>query len=184
MKSLGEASSEDRASVEHKEVIARTADPHDLFERFRESSDYQEAHEAFFSGKELADDVTSEEERSAFEESSLASSALVGFSKEQLRFEYAPSFYPAEVVKAVDEYVSSVEDFQKAFSKGYNMAALDSSRSACHNILGKTLVSTGMTPTLKLGRALGRLILVDLRLDTFEVASRSDIQRLKYNRKY
>lgn len=114
----------------------------------------------------------------------MASTALVGFSKEQLRFEYASSFYPAEVVKAVDEYVSSVEDLQKAFSEGYNVEALDSYRRVCHDILGKTLVSTGVTPTAKLGRALSRLILIDLRLDTFEVALRSDVQRLKYNRRY
>ncbi len=165
--------------LEQKEVIKS---PRKLISFWRSSAQYQEAFEVFYTGKKLAPDVTEEEKRQVFEEGTIAGQTLISFVRYNTGgFSYQPEEYSSTTQKAINGYVKAAKfllDQQKHGGRDELMMA-DKHRALFHNKLADSFIKDGLVETRKIGRALGRLILIDLGMDNFSSAGRSDEERAK-----
>jgi len=152
-------------------------DPRELFGRFQRSTRYREAFDAFYHGKRVAEDVTHEERRRAFEDSEKAKAALVAFARTEVAFVYAREDYAPASRAAIDDYIGAVRRQQgeigarsSAGAGRETLEALDAERTRRHVELADTLVENREVPNRLMGRTLGRLILIDRGLDSVEGA--------------
>lgn len=158
------------------------SDPRRLIFLWRESPQYQQAYEDFFMGKKLAPDVTEEEKQHAFEGDYRASQSLIVFvQKGDYRFSYVSEQYSKPLREAVANYVESVNFliYQNIHGDRDELLMADKNRAHFHGELARQLVKEGIVSTTKIGRALGRIILIDLGLDTFSSARRTDQDRAR-----
>lgn len=153
-------------------------DPFEFFDRYRDSALYAAAYDKFYTGKNLSVDVTEKEKRLAFEQSTFAAEVMILYAKDELHFSFTFNKFPDETHSALKEYISSVKDLFEAVREGWDIVAADSVRNSMHTALGRSLAENGVVSTPKLGRSLARLILIDLGLDTYAAASRSDVERI------
>jgi len=148
-------------------------DPAMLFAGFRQSRSYDEAYDLFYRGKVVADDVTADERRQAFEDGEAAKNALIAYATRGVAFAYRPAAYPAGSRAAIDDYIAAVRRQRDARAGGASRdahEALDAERTLRHVALADALVTDGAAPNRLLGRTLGRLILIGLGLDSVEGA--------------
>lgn len=156
--------------------------PQEFVSSWHQSDQYQKAYEKFFAGKNLAPDVTEEEKQQVFEGADSASQSLILFARNSKRkFSYSSSEYSPQTKKAVDDYVEAAKYLIKQLNHGGRdeMMAADKHRALFHNELAKRLIKEKIVSTQKVGRAFGRLILIDLGLDSFSSASKTDEERAR-----
>lgn len=158
-------------------------DPVAFFRAFRDSDPYKQALADFLKGKKIASDVTEGEKRQAFEQSYLAKRALAAFAATEVSFAYNPRHYPPTSINAIDEYIAYVKMIEAIKAKETpvpeDLSAMDLQRTILHIALGETMVTDGIAPTIKLGRMLGRLMLIPLGLDTYQTASEPDARAIQ-----
>ncbi|OGE25805.1 hypothetical protein A3C32_03455 [Candidatus Daviesbacteria bacterium RIFCSPHIGHO2_02_FULL_41_14] len=165
-----------------EQVNPSTDNPREFMDKFYESNIYLKAKQDFFIDKTLPDDVTDKEKQEAFEQSEDAKFAMVDFARKALTFKYNPDLFPAPSAHALSTYIESVKDMMKMSRSGVSsteIESLDSLRSIYHNTAAQTLVEDKVVRSIKLGRSLARLVLVDKGLDTFENATKKDIDQIK-----
>ena len=160
-----------------------TDDPRALLAGFRSSPRYAAAFDAFFAGKRLAPDVTPEEQREVFEESMLARSTLLDVAQHELALRYVPAHYTPETRAALDAYIACVQAIREAFRHGPSpdeIVQMDINRSAFHTAAAHALMAEGLAPNETLARAVARLVLVDLGLDTWASARQVDVAQIEF----
>lgn len=155
--------------------------PERFLDEFRRSSWYRDAFEDFYLGKSLATDVTEKEKTEVFEFSNEVKVALVNFTHYVMGFSYNPIFYDEIIKQDIDKYLDHVQitkNSPTSLSRD-ELETMDLQRSIYHMRLAKSLTEGGITPNEKLGRALGKLILVEKGLETYEQAAEPDIDRIR-----
>lgn len=141
--------------------------PQVFFADFRQSEDYRSAYDNYFQGKTPVGNVTKGEKREVFEYSADAVSALVHFAQIDSGFSYNPVYYSPETQEAVEVYSSHVEKIRKGLASE-DSESLDIERSIYHARVARLLAAEGIAPNEKLGRVVGRFILVERGLDTYD----------------
>lgn len=147
-------------------------DPRQFLAAFRTSSTYQSAFTSFFEGKKLADDVTEEEMRQAFENSRNMQCAVLYYAQEH-GFSYNPQYYSKETQYTIRKYIDHIRAINQAIATGTTtdeIQQLDMQRAIKHLAVGQALVGENIAPNVRIGRIFGRLFLIEQRLDTFESA--------------
>jgi len=122
----------------------------------------------------LAPDVTEEEKKEVFWKSDDAKEALIRYAEEEEHFTYNPNQFSTAVQFAARTYIKSTEDFFKLYREGMDRETirnLDSLRYSYHQTLAEQLFKDGYAPSIKIGRGLARLILIDKGLDTYDNAA-------------
>lgn len=149
---------------------------------FRNSSFYINAYRNFFTGKNPASDVTEEEKKVVFEQSEDAKIALVDFAEKNVEFRYNPLYYSPQAVTAIETYVGHVHRMQQALQQGISreeIETLDFQRTSYHVALGHALVIDSLAPNVKLGRVMGRLMLIEQGLTTYNNTREPDVTRIQ-----
>ncbi|MDD3532161.1 MAG: hypothetical protein PHW57_02440 [Candidatus Shapirobacteria bacterium] len=176
------APSEPSAQEAQEQSRETVSDPRRLISLWKGSPQYQQAYEKFFAGKRPAPDVTEAEKQYAFEGGYQASQSLIVFVQEgDYQFSYSSEEYPKPVREAVNNYVESAKFLIDQYNHGDrdDLLRADKNRAYFHNELARQLVNEEIVSTTKIGRAFGRIILIDLGLDTFSSARRTDEDRAK-----
>lgn len=172
------------SNIERSEItqpFPREENPRVFFTTFRQSPVYIASIEQFFAGKKLADDVTAEEKRVAFEESTAAKIALIEYAEHQIHFHYNPEQFLPTSRQAIDSYVSHVRQMVVMLTGGADrdtISRLDIERTRLHIAVADAITVEGSAPTTKMARALGRLILIEQKLDTYYSAAEPDMMRI------
>jgi hypothetical protein len=150
------------------------SDPRHLFDAFRSSATYRAAWKQYFDGRRLADDVTLDEQRAAFEQSDAAKLALIAFVERDQPIHHDPASFGVAhtAIQRYVEHVRFVQDRMLERPERDEIVTLDNTRSRYHIEAAQAMIDNGYAPTLKLGRTLARLVLVDLGIETFEDARR------------
>ncbi len=148
-------------------------DPRRLFAGFRASAIYGAAWNRFFHGRPLAGDVTEDEQRAVFEQSDAAKLALIDYAQLQATFAYDPTCYAASTAAAIDTYIAHVKHLRTRMAERVDrdeIMEMDRTRSIYHLCAAQAMLDEGITPSIRLGRTLARLILVHLAIETYEDA--------------
>lgn len=161
------------------------SDPRELFRLFRESRVYKDEYAQFYTKKIVNSTVTPDEMRQVFEEDNFAHAAFFKFTHHQINFRYDPAKFPAECTRLTNEHIKIARDRKKVLRGDNQMSqderqTLDQMLAAAHNAEAKSFAQNGITPTEKLGRALSSLILICEGLQTFNSASKSQIERIQW----
>lgn len=152
------------------------------FNSFRNSPDYQEASSKFFEGKVLAEDVTEEEKKEVFERSESTKLVMISFAEKGNSLVYNPRNHSFDTQESVQNYLNHVRDFKLRVRKGATpeeIQNLDTQRTQFHNRLATNFIEKGYAPNLRMGRALGRLILVTEGIETLQEARVPDIEKAR-----
>lgn len=165
-----------------KQELSILTDPKVFMEGFLKSKWYQEAYDKYFKGKDLKPTISQEHKEQIFLESDDAKFALVDYGTKEAHLKYDPGKFPPDSAETLSIYIDSVRDMLKLLRKPTTREDLESAdrmRFTFHNSAAQALTREGVVPSEKLGRALARLILIDLHLDTSENARRPDIERIQ-----
>lgn len=155
-------------------MTTNPTDPVQYIDDFRAHPIYQAAWVQFFVGRRLARDVTHEEQRMVFEHNDAAKLALIAFAERTTGLRYDPAAFGA-AAPALERYVEHVRYVKRHMLTHPNrneIAELDRLRSRYHLDAAEAMVDQGIAPTIKLGRTLARLVLVDLGMETYDDARR------------
>ncbi len=168
-----------RTIPENIHEVTSTTDPYIFISKFRESADYKLSFNNFFLGKQLAADVTLEEMHESFEASELAGVTMVNFSEQRLQLVYYPEFYPTSTIEVLTAYIDTVQKMnQRSEFSPDELQEIDRKRSIQHSKVARNFAVEGIAPNINFGKILARLILIDLKLDTFESARVSGKSRI------
>ncbi len=155
--------------------------PRKFMSSFYSSEEFDEAYRDFFKGKRLTPDVTDEEKKQVFFESEKAKQALINFGM-RIKLKFSSDHYPQSVARVIDDYISAVKSLLNTEGRrisGDEMIELDQHRNQLHVQAASILASNEIVPSVKLGKVLCRLILIDEGLDTFDSARVPDILRIQ-----
>lgn len=148
--------------------IPSVNNPVDFMQGFRSSSLYQQAIDSFFSGKNIGVDVTEEDKQRAFERTNAGVFALLTYGEKKTHLVYDPAQYTDTARAAIDTYVDYVRFEQEKKREGVGqeeLQTIDSTRSALHGQVAAAFVLDDIAATSEIGRAMGRLLLVDQGLE-------------------
>ena len=156
-------------------------DPVRFMNDFEASDYFRTAYDKFFEGKKLAPDVTDQEKYNAFAENETAKLALLDFAENEERYHYDPSFFPQPVRDALENYINQTKDLSKMMRGGSRdeIISTDLLRSAYHDEAAYALRDAGLVGSYRLGKAFARLVLISQKLDHFESARQSDLDRMR-----
>ncbi len=186
---IGENYDTHKAAEGPKKVL----DPKEYFNSFLGSDIYKEAFDIRL--KKLAEtnpnfkpeNATHPKLIEGFLNSEEAKIALSLFNKQQMELVYDEDKYPPEVAQAIQEYVDNATklknllhapDLRSSSEAKQALYAAEVQRSEKHNLVAKRLVDAGIVPTEKMGRVIGRLILIDLGIDDYDQLFKSDKERV------
>lgn len=144
-------------------------DPWELMARFYKSDRFEKAYKAFYHGKQIDSSVNEKEKERVFLENDAARIALLDFATHDVLFRFGRSKFPSPTQEAIDNYVKSVRDLEKmdrGMLEKEDLAAMDEFRLNAHQEAARSLVRAGIAPTMAIGEAIARLILIDKGLDT------------------
>jgi len=170
---------EDKNIQIQKEAKEPISNLNDLVNIFYQSESYKQAFDRFFEKKELAPDVTEEEKKAVFLNQEAGKYAFFDFVQKEQPYSYDDQNYPQDVREAVRDYIAIVKDiiYKERYLDKDEILAFDRERSRRHDLLAKRFYEAGLVPSLKIGRAIGRLILIESKLDKWENAWVPDQQQ-------
>lgn len=145
---------------------------------FRQSEEYRQSYERFFKDKKLPEEIGEELKRKAFESTEAAKIALLTYCQRK-HFHYNPDCYSANAKKAIKAYMTVVENSLKSGLSREEKEKIDWQRSALHQHLARVLIAEGIVGSVVLARTIGRLILIDRNLDTYQNAAEPSLSAVK-----
>ncbi len=124
-------------------------------------------------------EATEEEKRQIYLDGDSAKQLLLYFDRDHLRLQFDTSKYTREILDKIDAYRNAVQfaldvsNYPKGSIQDNQMAIqeADRKRSIAHNELAEALKNAGIVPSSRLGRMFARLLLIDMRVDTFDGAA-------------
>lgn len=168
------------SEIDKREIIKN---PYELMDRFYSSKTYESGKQNFFKGKALTSDVTEKEKDRVFLDSQEGKNSFMDFNEFNVKFLYNPQNFPSRCADAIHTYIEHVVYTLKKEKEGFRdndeIEILDSLRWDYHNEAARTLMSGGIAPSLKIGRAIARLVAIEKGLDTFDKARRPDIDAIR-----
>jgi hypothetical protein len=157
--------------------------PYELMDRFYSSKIYELGKEKYFKDKTLSSDVTEKEKDRVFLDSQDGKNSFMDFNEYEVKFSYNPQTFPDRCADAIKTYIDHVAYTIKKEKEGFRdneeVEALDSLRWDYHNAASRSLIEAGIAPSLKIGRAIARLVAIEKALDNFDNARRPDIDAIK-----
>ena len=144
-----------------------TSDVKHFVEEFKKSAIYEEGFTNYYQDKKLHDDVSEEDKNEVFLSSNEAVSAIVDFNTKSLNLKYDPDSLPSDSRNAVEKYIHIV-DSQLSVTTRDQIAGLDTLRTMAHNDTATALIEDKLCNHFDIAKAVARLILVDLDLESNE----------------
>lgn len=145
-----------------------TTDPALFLNRFGQSATYQEAYDGFFVGKNPA--AAHEMWVKAFLESRNAADALLDYYSQTGEYQFDTTQVPELSAQALLEYCEYVKELRSKKAGRDTMLEDDVRRSILHLNAAKALVEEKITPSIRLGRMLARIVLVEKGIETIDDA--------------
>lgn len=169
----------DRIEIHEPPTITN---PWELMDEFYSSARYEHDYSEFYQEKTLDPSVTEKEKEKVFLENHESRKTFIDYATSDVDFRFNSTLYPPASSELLKEYVKVVKDSQRKLlekTSPEEVIALDEVRRDYHLRAANTLVEDGIAPSINIGEALARAVLIDKGLDTPEAAKTSTKDKLK-----
>ncbi len=159
--------------INSEEVESRfeTDNPTVFIDRFKTSNLQKKAYDKFFEGKNLNPAVTDAMKDRVFYESKNATDALVDYYVATNEYTFNPDEYSTEAINALNEYNNFVSAIRQNPARDRDgILDNDRKRSAFHLAAAQALVTDGIVPSIRMGRMLARIVLVENGIESLDEA--------------
>ncbi len=148
-----------------------TDNPTVFIDRFKTSNLQKRAYDKFFEGKNLNPAVTDAMKDRVFYESKNATDALIDYYVATREYTFNPDEFSADAIKALNEYNNFVSSIKQNPSRDRDgILDNDRKRSAYHLAAANALLGDGIVPSIRMGRMLARIVLVENGIETVDEA--------------
>lgn len=160
-------------------IIRTESSPEQYIASFRDSETYKKAYEKFYESKKLAEDVTEEEKREAFErQEEIIRPTVFDFARSEVKLRYDDNRYPDLVRVAINNYLFyRMQNNEKGFR--FNKEEIISSDREQQRLHLEAARKVGdyLKTTSQVGRAIVSLIAINEGLDDFNSTAETIAQR-------